>query len=157
MASRKQTYIQLLLVGRNKSCAKWREIWISSTIPTVWILDTAILWLLYFFRFELQVQRFQCLISLMLSSQTRDEVNFAAMQRLRVNISNHLNTKQVEWWSENQTNNVCFMVQNVRNSNGPPNHVIRPFDNQTKKCPKSQMLGFQVFDVQMVTVFSITS
>jgi len=30
-----------------------------------------------------QVQRFQCLISLMLSSQTKDEVNFAAMTRLR--------------------------------------------------------------------------
>jgi len=30
-----------------------------------------------------QVQRFQCLISLMLSSQTKDEINFAAMTRLR--------------------------------------------------------------------------
>jgi len=29
------------------------------------------------------VQRFQCLVSLMLSSQTRDEVNYAAMLRLR--------------------------------------------------------------------------
>ena len=29
------------------------------------------------------VQRFQCLVSLMLSSQTKDEVNFAAMMRLR--------------------------------------------------------------------------
>lgn len=29
------------------------------------------------------VQRFQCLVSLMLSSQTKDEVNFAAMTRLR--------------------------------------------------------------------------
>ena len=28
------------------------------------------------------VQRFQCLVSLMLSSQTKDEVNFAAMARL---------------------------------------------------------------------------
>jgi len=30
-----------------------------------------------------EVQRFQCLVSLMLSSQTKDEVNFAAMLRLR--------------------------------------------------------------------------
>lgn len=30
-----------------------------------------------------KIQRFHCLVSLMLSSQTRDEVNFAAMQRLR--------------------------------------------------------------------------
>ena len=29
------------------------------------------------------VQRFQCLVSLMLSSQTKDEVNFAAMTRLK--------------------------------------------------------------------------
>ena len=32
---------------------------------------------------EPHVQRFHCLVSLMLSSQTKDEVNFAAMQRLR--------------------------------------------------------------------------
>jgi len=30
-----------------------------------------------------QVRRFQCLVSLMLSSQTKDEVNYAAMMRLR--------------------------------------------------------------------------
>jgi len=30
-----------------------------------------------------KVQRYHCLVSLMLSSQTKDEVNFAAMQRLR--------------------------------------------------------------------------
>ena len=30
-----------------------------------------------------QVQRYQCLVSLMLSSQTKDEVNFAAMTRLK--------------------------------------------------------------------------
>ena len=30
-----------------------------------------------------EVQRFQCLVSLMLSSQTKDEVNYAAMLRLR--------------------------------------------------------------------------
>ena len=34
---------------------------------------------------EPKVQRFQCLVSLMLSSQTKDEVNFAAMTRLRDN------------------------------------------------------------------------
>ena len=32
-----------------------------------------------------KVQRFQCLVSLMLSSQTKDEVNFAAMTRLKEN------------------------------------------------------------------------
>merc|ERR1712038_474912 len=32
---------------------------------------------------EPKVQRFQCLVSLMLSSQTKDEVNFAAMTRLK--------------------------------------------------------------------------
>ena len=32
---------------------------------------------------EPKVQRFQCLVSLMLSSMTKDEVNFAAMTRLR--------------------------------------------------------------------------
>ena len=43
------------------------------------------------------VQRFQCLISLMLSSQTKDEVNFAAMVRLRehgLTVDNILNTDQ---------------------------------------------------------------
>ena len=32
-----------------------------------------------------KVQRFQCLVSLMLSSQTKDEVNYAAMTRLKQN------------------------------------------------------------------------
>ena len=32
---------------------------------------------------EPKVRRFQCLVSLMLSSQTKDEVNFAAMTRLK--------------------------------------------------------------------------
>ena len=45
------------------------------------------------------------------------------------------------------------MVKNVWYLNGPPNHVIRPFTNQTKKCPENQMFGFQVFSIQMVTVF----
>ena len=36
--------------------------------------------------------------------------------------------------------------------NGPPNHVIRPFENWTKKCLKRQMFGFQVFSIQMVNV-----
>ena len=30
--------------------------------------------------------------------------------------------------------------------------VIRPFESQTKKCPKSQMFRFQVFGIKMVTV-----
>ena len=41
------------------------------------------------------VQRFQCLVSLMLSSQTRDEVNYAAMMRLRehgLTVENIINT-----------------------------------------------------------------
>ena len=50
-----------------------------------------------------------------------------------------------KWWSENQTINVWFL-------NGPPNHMIRPLENWTKKCLKSQMFGFQVFSFQMVTV-----
>jgi len=43
------------------------------------------------------VQRFQCLISLMLSSQTRDEVNYAAMMRLRehgLTVENMLSTSE---------------------------------------------------------------
>jgi len=46
---------------------------------------------------EPQVRRFQCLVSLMLSSQTRDEVNFAAMERLKehgLTIENLLNTSE---------------------------------------------------------------
>ena len=31
-------------------------------------------------------------------------------------------------------------------------HVIGPFENRTKKCLKSQMFGFQVFGIQMVTI-----
>ena len=41
------------------------------------------------------VQRFQCLVALMLSSQTRDEVNYAAMMRLRehgLTVENIINT-----------------------------------------------------------------
>ena len=43
------------------------------------------------------VQRFQCLVSLMLSSQTKDEVNFAAMARLRehgLTVDNVIATEQ---------------------------------------------------------------
>ena len=43
------------------------------------------------------VQRFQCLVSLMLSSQTKDEVNFAAMARLRehgLTVDNMIATEQ---------------------------------------------------------------
>ena len=47
---------------------------------------------------------------------------------------------------------MCFMIKYVQFWNGPPNHVIRQFENQTKNCPKSQMFGFQVLGVQMVTV-----
>ena len=44
---------------------------------------------------EPKVQRFQCLVSLMLSSQTKDEVNFEAMSRLKENgltVENLINT-----------------------------------------------------------------
>jgi len=44
-----------------------------------------------------QVQRFQCLVSLMLSSQTKDEVNYAAMLRLRehgLTVENILDTEE---------------------------------------------------------------
>jgi len=44
-----------------------------------------------------QIQRFQCLVSLMLSSQTKDEVNYAAMMRLRehgLTVENILNTDE---------------------------------------------------------------
>ena len=34
-----------------------------------------------------------------------------------------------------------FMVQNVQYLNGPPNHLIRPFENKTKKYPRGQMVG----------------
>ena len=66
--------------------------------------------------------------------------------------SKHLNTTKVqysncrtcwlwngavfEWWSENQTKFVCFVVENVWYLNGLPDHVIRPFENRTKKCLK---------------------
>ena len=31
-----------------------------------------------------------------------------------------------------------------------PNHMNRPFENWTKKCLRSQMLGFQVFGNQLI-------
>ena len=55
-------------------------------------------------------------------------------------------------WSENQTKNVCITVQNVY-SNDLPNHVVRPFENWTKKCHKSQMFRFPVFSIQITTPF----
>ena len=33
-----------------------------------------------------------------------------------------------------------------------PNHIIRPFEKQTNKCPKSQMFGCQALGIQMFTV-----
>ena len=65
----------------------------------------------------------------------------------RVQLSNGLVFKQ---GSKNRTKHVCLMVKNVRFSNGLLYHVIRPFENQTKKCPKIQMYGFQVFRIQMI-------
>ena len=47
--------------------------------------------------------------------------------------------------------NVCLMVLNAWFFNRPLNHMIRSFENRTKKCPRILMLGFQVgfFDTQM--------
>ena len=64
-----------------------------------------------------------------------------------------LNGLFFEWWSENWTKTVYFMVQNVRYLYGLPNHMIRLFGNRTKKGLKSQMFGYQVFGIQMVTVY----
>ena len=38
---------------------------------------------------------------------------------------------------------------------GLPNHMIGAFEKWTKKCLKSQMFGFQVLGIQIVTVFWI--
>ena len=45
------------------------------------------------------------------------------------------------------------VVQNVWFSNGLSNHMIKPFENRTKKCPKCKIFIFQVFIIQMVTVY----
>ncbi len=45
----------------------------------------------------MQIKRFQILVSLMLSSQTKDQVTFAAMQKLRkhgLTIENIINTDE---------------------------------------------------------------
>lgn len=45
----------------------------------------------------MQIKRFQVLVSLMLSSQTKDQVTFAAMQKLRkhgLTIENIINTDE---------------------------------------------------------------
>ena len=53
----------------------------------------------------------------------------------------------LKWWSEDRTEKILFMVQNVQNSNGPPSHMALPFEYRTLilSC-------IQVFDNQMVTV-----
>lgn len=57
----------------------WKSSWQRSwTEGSNWSLESAP----QNFRF-LQVQRFQCLVALMLSSQTKDEVTFSAMTRLK--------------------------------------------------------------------------
>ena len=48
-----------------------------------------------------------------------------------------------KWGSENREK-VYFMFYNVQYLNGSLNQLISPFGNRTIKCPKSQMLGFQV-------------
>ena len=54
--------------------------------------------------------------------------------------------------SENQTKNVCVMVNHVHFLNGPPNNHLK---TEQKKCSKSQMFRFQVFGIQMVTVITM--
>ena len=44
------------------------------------------------------------------------------------------------------------MVYNVWYLDGLPNQVIKPFEKGQQKCLKSQMFGFWVFGIQMVTV-----
>ena len=44
------------------------------------------------------------------------------------------------------------MVENVQILNDLANHAIKPFENQSKKCLKSQIFRFQVFGIEMVTV-----
>ena len=74
-----------------------------------------------------------------LSSFWKKNIWFSgAIQELGIQTySNHLNTIQA-WYS-----------------NSPPNQVIRPFKNWTKKYLKSQMFGFQVLGIQMVNVLTI--
>ena len=50
-----------------------------------------------------------------------------------------------------------MVVLNVQYLNGPPNHVLRQFENRTKMCLKSQMFRFQMLGIQVVTVELICS
>ena len=62
---------------------------------------------------------------------------------------------QMVWFSNGglKTGQKClFYGQKCPVFNGLPNHKIRPFENQTKKCPESHMFGLEVFGIQMVTV-----
>ena len=76
--------------------------------------------------------------------------------------SNHLNNGQV-CYSNGPNLSSCqnnlkivqksrFYGQKYPVLNDLPNHVIRLFENWTKMCPKSQMFGFQMYCIQMVTV-----
>jgi len=82
-----------------------------------------------------QVQRFQCLVSLMLSSQTKDEVNYAAMLRLRqhgLTVENVLATSEeklgelinpVGFWRNKAKYllKTCKILKEQYNSDIPPN------------------------------------
>ena len=50
-----------------------------------------------------------------------------------------------EWWSENQAKNVSFIVKNIWNSNGLPNHMIRHLiwkpDQKVSEKPNVWMSG----------------
>ena len=57
-----------------------------------------------------------------------------------------------EWWSENRTKNVYFMVQNVQYSIGPPYRMIRPFENRTDKVSEKLKVQISGIGIQMVMV-----
>ena len=63
------------------------------------------------------------------------------------------NRSKIQQPSEYQTSLVFKWSKSVQLSNG----LVFEWwsENGTKKCPKSQMFGFQVFDIQIVTVISI--
>jgi len=83
---------------------------------------------------EPEVRRFQCLVSLMLSSQTKDEVNFAAMVRLRehgLTVENIINTSEetlgkliypVGFWRSKAKyiKEVCLVLRDKYNGDIPP-------------------------------------
>ena len=74
--------------------------------------------------------------------------------------SNHPNTGKV--WYSNGPNMSDFGMMFWKldkkcmfyGLNGPPNHVIKPFENGTKKSPKSWMFRFLVSGIRIITVLN---